>query len=113
MCNSVDELLIPRHFGLWGCPPRAPVIKSVVWLPPSPSWVKVNTNGAALGSLGAGSCGGVFLNCHSFVKGCFATPLGSVFAFEAELLAMSMVINYAWINDWRRIWLESDSSYVV
>ena len=55
----------------------------------------------------------MFHNCRSFVKGCFTTPLGSMFAFEVELLAVSMAINYAWINDWRHIWLESDSSYVV
>ena len=30
MRNSVDELLVLRHFGLRGRPPRAPVIKSVV-----------------------------------------------------------------------------------
>ncbi|KAK3224617.1 hypothetical protein Dsin_004479 [Dipteronia sinensis] len=75
--------------------------------------VNVNTDGAALGSPGVRGCGGVFRNCRSFVKGCYAAPLGSVFAFEAELLAMSMAINYAWINDWCRIWLKSDSSYVV
>ncbi|KAK3204976.1 hypothetical protein Dsin_019022 [Dipteronia sinensis] len=48
-----------------------------------------------------------------FVKGCFVVPLGQVFAFEAELLAASMAINLAWQNRWHRIWLESDSSYVV
>ena len=113
MRNNMDELLVIRHFGLWGRPPRASVIKSVVWSPPSPGWVKVNTDGVALGSPSVGGCGGVFRNCRSFVKGCFAAPLGSVFTFEAELLAVSMAINYAWINDWRHIWLESDSSYVV
>ena len=91
MRNNMDELLVLRHFGLRGRPPRAPVIKSVVWSPPSPGWVKVHTNGAALGSPGAGGCrSGVFRNCRSFVKGCFADPIGSVFAFEAELLAVSM-----------------------
>ena len=47
------------------------------------------------------------------MKGCFAIPLGQVFAFEAELLAASMAINFAWQNGWHRLWLESDSSYVV
>ncbi|KAK3188308.1 hypothetical protein Dsin_027869 [Dipteronia sinensis] len=71
------------HFGLRGRLPHVTVIKSVVWSPLSPGWVKVNMNGADLGSPGVRGCG------------------------------VSMAINYAWINDWRRIWLESDSSYVV
>ncbi|KAK2648626.1 hypothetical protein Ddye_016115 [Dipteronia dyeriana] len=36
-----------------------------------------------------------------------------VFAFEVELLAASIAINFAWKNGWHRIWLDSDSSYVV
>ncbi|KAK3172171.1 hypothetical protein Dsin_032508 [Dipteronia sinensis] len=36
-----------------------------------------------------------------------------VFAFEVELLAASMSIDFAWKYGWRRIWLESDSSYMV
>ena len=58
-------------------------------------------------------CGSVFQTCRSFVKACFAVPLGQVFAFEAELLVASLAINYAWKLGCHRIWLESDSSYVV
>ncbi|KAK2642911.1 hypothetical protein Ddye_024674 [Dipteronia dyeriana] len=68
---------------------------------------------AALSSPGVGDYGGIFSNCRDFVKGCFAVPLDHAFAFEAELLAASMTINFAWQNGWHRIWLESDSSYVV
>ncbi|KAK3204709.1 hypothetical protein Dsin_018755 [Dipteronia sinensis] len=87
--NSVKDLLILRSFGICGHPARAPVIKSVFWSPSTLGWVT------------------------SFVKGCFATPLGQIFAFEAELLAASMAINFAWNCGWHQIWLESDSSYVV
>ncbi|KAI9186202.1 hypothetical protein LWI28_014797 [Acer negundo] len=66
-----------------------------------------------MGSPGFGGCGVIFRNCRAFVKGCFAIPLGQVFAFEAELLAASLAINFAWKNGWHRLWLESDSSYVV
>ncbi|KAK3225524.1 hypothetical protein Dsin_005386 [Dipteronia sinensis] len=113
MCNCVDDLLILHRFGLSGRPSKAPVIRSVVWSPPAPGWIKVNTDGAALGSLGVGGCGGVFRTCRYFVKACFAVPLGLVFVFEAELLAASLAINYAWNLGWHRIWLEIDSSYVV
>ncbi|KAK3199350.1 hypothetical protein Dsin_022765 [Dipteronia sinensis] len=86
-----------------------------VWFgrPPAPEWIKVNTDGVALGSPGMGGCRGVFLTCRSFVKACFAVPLDQVIAFEAELLAASLAINYVWNLGWHRIWLESDSSYVV
>ncbi|KAK2657383.1 hypothetical protein Ddye_010440 [Dipteronia dyeriana] len=57
--------------------------------------------------------GGIFHNCGAFIKGCFVVPLDHVFAFEAELLAASIAINFAWQNEWHRIWLESDSSYMV
>ncbi|KAK3231275.1 hypothetical protein Dsin_003156 [Dipteronia sinensis] len=62
---------------------------------------------------GMRGCGAVFRNCRSFVKCCFAIPLGQTFAFEAELLTATMGINFAWKYGWRRIWLKSDSSYVV
>ncbi|KAI9157503.1 hypothetical protein LWI28_023591 [Acer negundo] len=113
MHNCIDDLLILHRFGLQGRPSKAPVIKSVIWSPPAPGWIKVNTNGAAIGSLGFGGCGGIFWNCRAFVKGCFTIPLGQVFAFEAELLAASLAINFAWKYGWYRLWLESDSSYVV
>ncbi|KAK3183120.1 hypothetical protein Dsin_030406 [Dipteronia sinensis] len=96
MRNCVDDLLILRRFDLCGRPDRAPVIRSVIWSPPAPGWIKVNTDGAALSSPGVGGCEGVFHNCRAFVKGCFAVPLGQVFVFEAELLPASMTINFAW-----------------
>ncbi|KAK3222115.1 hypothetical protein Dsin_009140 [Dipteronia sinensis] len=113
MRSYVNDFFSLHRFDLRGRPARAPVIRSVIWSPPAPGWMKVNTDGAALSSPGVGGCGGVFRNCRAFVKGCFAVPLGQVFAFEAQLLAASMAINLAWQNGWHRIWLESDSSYLV
>ncbi|KAK2662165.1 hypothetical protein Ddye_000739 [Dipteronia dyeriana] len=113
MRNCVDELLIHHRFGLCCHPGKATVIRSVVWSPPALGWNKVNTNGAALGSPGVGGGGGVFHTYRSFVKACFVVPLCQVFAFEAELLATSLAINYAWNLGWHRIWFKSDSSYVV
>ncbi|KAK2645814.1 hypothetical protein Ddye_021009 [Dipteronia dyeriana] len=113
MRNCVDDLLILHRFDLHGRPARALVIKSVIWSPPAPGWTKVNIDGAALSSPGAGGCRGIFHNCRAFVKGCFVVPLDHVFAFEAELRIASIAINFAWQNGWHRIWLESDSSYMV
>ncbi|KAK2661872.1 hypothetical protein Ddye_000446 [Dipteronia dyeriana] len=113
MHNYVDDLLILHRFDLRGRPARAPVIRSVIWSPPAPGWTKVNADGAALISPDAGGCGGIFRNCRAFVKGCFVIPLDHVFVYKAELLAASIAINFARQNRWHRIWLESDSSYVV
>ena len=99
----MDDLLILRRFGLRGCPSKASVIKSVIWLPPASGWIKVNTYGVAMGSPGVGGYGGIFRNCKAFVKGRFAIPLGQVFAFEAELLTVSLGINFAWKYGWHRI----------
>ncbi|KAK2649124.1 hypothetical protein Ddye_016613 [Dipteronia dyeriana] len=113
MRNCVDDLLILHRFDLRGRLARAPVIRSVIWSPPTPGWTKVNTDGVALSSPGVRGCGGIFRNCRAFVKGCFVVPVDHVFAFEAELLAASIAIKFAWQNRWHRIWLESDYSYVV
>ncbi|KAK3229809.1 hypothetical protein Dsin_001690 [Dipteronia sinensis] len=113
MRNCIDHILIHHRFGLRGCPSKAPVIKSVLWSPPAPSWIKVNTNGAVMGSPGVGDCGGIFRNCRAFVKGCFAIPFSQVFAFESKLLIASLAINFALNYGWQRIWFESDSFYVV
>ncbi|KAK3230592.1 hypothetical protein Dsin_002473 [Dipteronia sinensis] len=66
-----------------------------------------------MGSSRVSGCGGIFRNCRACVKGCFAIPLGQVFAFETELLAASLAINFAWKYGWHRIWLKSDCSYVI
>ncbi|KAK2656862.1 hypothetical protein Ddye_009914 [Dipteronia dyeriana] len=113
MRNCVNDLLILHRFDLRGCPARAPVIMSVVWSPPAPSWTKVNSDGDVLSSPGAEGYRGIFRNCRAFIKGCFVVPLNHVFAFEVKLIVASTAINFAWQNGRHRIWLESDSSYVV
>ncbi|KAK3184880.1 hypothetical protein Dsin_032166 [Dipteronia sinensis] len=103
MRNCVDDLLILRRFSLSGRLGRALVIRSVVWSPPASGWIKVNTDGTSLGLPSVGGYRGIFRTCRSFVKACFAVPLGQVSAFEAELLAASLAVNYAWNLGWHRI----------
>ncbi|KAK3193353.1 hypothetical protein Dsin_024663 [Dipteronia sinensis] len=67
MGNCVDDLLILHRFSLSGRPGKASVIRNVIWSPPAPGWIKVNTYGAALGSPGVGGCGGAFRTCRSLV----------------------------------------------
>ncbi|KAK2638001.1 hypothetical protein Ddye_025796 [Dipteronia dyeriana] len=96
MCNCVNDILILRRFDLRGRPVRASVIRIVIWSHPAPGCTKVNTDGVTLSSPGAGGYGGIFRNCRAFVKGCFVVSLDHVFAFETELLAASIAIDFAW-----------------
>lgn len=59
------------------------------------------------------SYGGIFRNTRGFVKGCFSSKLGNGFALEAELFAAMKAISIAFEKDWRYLWIESDSMYIV
>lgn len=113
MHNTVKELLTLHGLGIAprirGC--RDPII--VHWRPPPSGWTKINTDGAAAGSPGALTCGGIFRNCRGFVSLCFHVKLGSGFAFEGELVAAIFALEMAQARELNFVWLESDSSYVV
>lgn len=90
-----------------------PSITLVRWLPPPPSWIKVNTDGSFRGRPVRSSCGGVFRNCRGEVVGCFTQKLGLGSALEAELSACILALDIARHRQWNKIWLESDSTDVV
>ncbi|KAK3217683.1 hypothetical protein Dsin_011653 [Dipteronia sinensis] len=113
MKTSVDELQTLHRLHVSGRPPKAPRILEVNWHPPPLGCLKVNTDEAAFGSPGLAGCAGVFRTCRGFVKGCFVIPIGVCFAFKAELATAVHAIDYAWTFGWRRLWLESDSTFVV
>ncbi|KAK3221847.1 hypothetical protein Dsin_008872 [Dipteronia sinensis] len=71
-----NDLMILRRFGFRDRPTTVPVIKSVIWSHPALGWIKVNTYGTVLSSLGVGGCGGVFCNYRAFVNGYFTIPIG-------------------------------------
>ncbi|PNX85213.1 ribonuclease H [Trifolium pratense] len=52
-----------------------PLIKEVLWQPPLINWIKCNIDGAAKGSLGIASCGGVFRDHTAALYYFFAEPL--------------------------------------
>ena len=91
----------------------APRIIEVLWKPPPLGWIKVNTDGAAFGCPSLTGYGGIFCNCKGFVHRCFAIPIGLAFAFEAELVATIQAISFAWDRNWKKLWLETDSIYLV
>jgi len=83
----------------------------VVWKPPTIPWVKANTDGSVRDLMAA--CGGIFRDSRTTFLGGFASNLGCVSVFEAEILGLMVAMEYASSNGWTRLWLESDSSSAV
>jgi hypothetical protein len=54
----VYDFSILKSFKVDINPPRASIIKEIIWSPPMFSWVKCNTNGATFGCLGVSSYSG-------------------------------------------------------
>lgn len=113
MYNSIDELRLLRVLHIPGIPRRAPWIISVYWQSPPVSWIKINTDGSALGSPGEARAGGIFRTSCGYARGSFAFRIGCSFAYLAELQAAIYAVNMAWDRGWHQLWLECDSSYVV
>lgn len=88
------------------------IAKMVYWYLPAAGWLKINTDGSALGS-GVITGGGVFRDSWGSVLGCFRQSFGVGSSFEAELLASMLALDWAYYAGWRRIWLEVDSTQVV
>lgn len=57
MHNSIDELQIIHRIGVHGVSSKAPKIVLIHWLPLLLDWIKVNTDGTALGCYGLAGCG--------------------------------------------------------
>ncbi|XP_057809094.1 uncharacterized protein LOC131023567 [Salvia miltiorrhiza] len=113
MHNSCDDLLVVKNIGVRPRAYPSPEFINVYWWPPVNNWIKVNTDGSALGAPGKIGAGGVFRDKFSWVRGCFHVKGGIGFAFEAELLAVITAIQIAHARHWRQLWIESDSTYIV
>lgn len=101
-------------FNKFSIPPSFRHVKdivSVIWKPPTITWVKANTDGS-VSNLNA-SCGGIFRDFRGTFMGCFASNVGNGSVFEAELMGLIMAMEFAVCNHWPRLWLECDSSSVV
>ena len=113
MHNALDDLIILNKLGIKGRCITSPKIIEVTWMPPLHHWLKVNTDGMALGSPGLAAIGGVFRTYRGFSKGCFCKAIGIHNAFFAELLAFITAVDIAWNKGWFNIWFEMDSLSVV
>jgi len=92
-------------------PPRASLIKEVIWAPSLSSWVKVNTDGASIPTRAA--AGGIFRNFEGVCLGGFSQFLGDANALHAELIAAMNAIEVAALMGFSNVWLESDSQLVI
>jgi len=86
-------------------------IISVVWKPPTITWVKVNMDDSVIDN--NASCGGLFRDFRGTFLGYFASNVGHVSVLEAELLCLILAMEFAASNHWTRLWIECDSSSVV
>ena len=101
----LDKFHIPPSFR------RFKEIIPVVWKAPTVGWVKVNMDGSVTNS--SASCGGIFRDHLGTFMGCFACNLGAATVVEAKLTAIIIALEFAATNNWRDIWVESDSSAAV
>ncbi|XP_057803993.1 uncharacterized protein LOC131019431 [Salvia miltiorrhiza] len=113
MNNSWKDYTILRSIGVATRAAPPPDFIAVHWWPPVSPWIKVNTDGSAIGAPGNIAAGGVFRDNFSWVRGCFHYKGGVGFAFEAELLAVIKAIFIAHDRGWLHLWIESDSMYIV
>ena len=94
-------------------PPRAPSIKEIIWSPPLPSWIKINTDGAAIKNPARAAAGGIFWNSDGACIGGFTHFIGPADALFAKLIATMVAIEIAVSKGFSNVWLESDSKLVV
>jgi ribonuclease HI len=102
-----------QHFNVSTHPPKIPIIKEVLLLPPLVNWIKYNIDGAAKGNPSIVASGSVFRNSDAELLLCFAVPLGFASSYQAELCAAMTAIEVAHSRHWHNLWLETDSTSVV
>lgn len=103
MSNSIFDFKLLKQFSVEGHPRHAPSIKQVSRHPPLCNWVKCNTDGAAKGSPGYTSCGGIFRAKSAAILGCFAANLGITNALHAELIGAMFAIELVDQKGWQKI----------
>jgi len=59
---NMQEFIIMKSCKVNIRPPKAPAIKEVIWTPPMHSWIKINTDGAAIKKPTRAAAGGIFRN---------------------------------------------------
>ncbi|CAJ2674874.1 unnamed protein product [Trifolium pratense] len=113
MSNCITDFQALKEFNIVSHAGPAPKIQEVIWSFPPNGWIKANTDGAARGSPGYASAGGIFRDSSGGIKGCFSLYLGIQSSLFAEAIAAMHAIEIAHQNHWHNFWLECDSKLVV
>ncbi|XP_048422897.1 probable LRR receptor-like serine/threonine-protein kinase At4g29180 [Pyrus x bretschneideri] len=118
MKNFVKELCILHSIGVCGRPTKAPKIIELLWRSPSQSWIKINIDGAARGSPGVATFGGIFWDFTGHSLGCFAGSISLASSLDAELRVVIHVVSLAWYkgSPWaamRQIEMKISTSFLV
>jgi len=111
--SAISDFVILKTFNVNIHPPKAPSIIEVLWQPPIFDWIKCNCDGAAIGLSGLAGCGGIFRNNQADHLISFAVKVENGNALKAELTGALTAIEIAHENNWRKLWLETDSKLVV
>ncbi|PNX84033.1 ribonuclease H, partial [Trifolium pratense] len=84
MSNCITDFQALKEFNIVSHVGPAPKIQEVIWSFPPTGWIKANTDGAARGSPGHASAGGIFRDSSGGIKGCFSLYLGIQSSLFAE-----------------------------
>ncbi|PNY02656.1 hypothetical protein L195_g025974, partial [Trifolium pratense] len=84
MSNYITDFQALKEFNIVSHAGPAPKIQDVIWSFPPTDWIKANTDGAAKGSSGHASAGGIFCDSSGRIKGCFSLYLGIQSSLFAE-----------------------------
>ncbi|KAL6133340.1 hypothetical protein ACLB2K_065577 [Fragaria x ananassa] len=113
MHNSVQDLRMIKSFGVECRLGRAPRVIEVVRHPSVIRWVKINSDGAWKHVEGVGGFGAIFHDFKCHVLGAFSSNIDILSSVAADVMAIIVAIELAWVRDWKHIWLEVDSSLVL
>jgi hypothetical protein len=104
-------LVTLKKFNVVIYPPKPVCVKEVIWPPPSPGWIKCNTDGAANSTTSA--AGGIFRDSLANFLSCFTENMGGGSAFHSELSVILRETEIAFQRGWKNMWIETDSSLAV
>ncbi|XP_019438851.1 PREDICTED: uncharacterized protein LOC109344541 [Lupinus angustifolius] len=110
---TLRELILLKHFNITITYNYAPKITEVIWQRPTNSWIKVNTDGAALSCLGHAGEGGIFRDHKGLFLHRFGCYLNIKSALHAELFSAIKAVKKAYNRGWWQLWLEVDSVLVT
>jgi len=89
-------------------PPKALIIKEVIWCPLLTRWLKVNTDGALTKNPTKVVFGVIFRDSNNVCHCCSAHNLNTESTFIGEISRVMKAI-----KNWNNLWLETDSRLVL